>query len=73
MGNCLKLITRDPQIAFSVGNAVVIEFVHNQSQINTLRPGVIAPGLSEAMRAEVPSQTDLLTNCGNEFPGLPPF
>jgi hypothetical protein len=69
----LKLVVGDTKISFCVSDAVVIEFVHDQCQINPLHSGVISPGLSETVSAIVAPQTDFMADGRNEFPGLSPF
>lgn len=73
LSNRLKLVVGDTKISFCVSDAVVIEFVHDQCQINTLHPGMISPGLSETVGAIVAPQTNLLADGRDEFPGLSPF
>jgi len=48
----------------------MIELVHNQSQIHALQTGMITPGLSQTVGAEVPSQTNLPADGSDQLPSL---
>ena len=48
----------------------MVELVHDQRQIHTLQTGMIPPGLSQTVSAEVSSQTNLLADGSDELPGI---
>jgi len=48
----------------------MVELVHDQRQIYTLQTGMIPPGLSQTVGAEVSSQTNLLADGSDELSGL---
>ena len=48
----------------------MIELVHDQRQIHALHSSVIAPGLTQAMCAEVTTQPHLFANGRDDLPGL---
>ena len=60
--HCLEFVICNPQIAFCIGNAFVIELVHDQRQIHTLHASMVAPGFSQTVCTEVAPQTDLLAD-----------
>ena len=66
----LKLLIGDPQIAFGVGQTAVVEFMHDQGQVDALLAGVIAPGFSQGVGTIVVLQADVMGESGDNFPGL---
>ncbi len=51
----------------------MIELVHDQGQVHALHPCMIAPGLSQRVRAVVAGKSHVPTNRGDELPGLTPL
>ena len=53
LDDCLQFIIGDAQIAFGVGQTGVVELLHDKGQVNPIHPGVVAPGPTQALGAEV--------------------
>jgi hypothetical protein len=60
--NYLQFIIGDAQVPLGVGDALMIEFMHNKRQIHSLYSGMVAPGLSKNVGTVVASQSDFMTD-----------
>lgn len=70
MRDRLQFIIGDAQIPFGVGDALVIELVHDKRQVHSLHAGVISPGFPQAVGTVITSQSNTMANRNDEFPGL---
>lgn len=69
----LKFVVGHPQIAFGVGDTVVVQFVHDERQVYPAHARMVPPGLAKAMGSKVAVQTHISADRCDELPALPAF
>ena len=68
----LQLLIGDAQIPLSIGQVAVVELVHDQRQVDPVHPGMVAPGLAQAVGAVVAPQAYIAADGGDKQPHLLP-
>ena len=71
--NGLKFVVGQPQIAFVLGDTIVVKFVHDERQVYPAHARMVPPGFAKAMGSKVAVKTHVSAYGSNKLPALPAF